>query len=127
MRGNGGGVVLQFRSNRRIVGVASNRIEIRSRSGSQATRVRQFSQGTVAQEGAAEGWEKQQDDFSGPERRLSVWYRTNSPPICTGLTVSKWQPIHVNVIYLPLKEMTRRGKGKAPIRIDTAPHRARED
>jgi len=101
-RGNGGGVVLQFRSNRRIVGVASNRIEIRSRSGSQATRVRQLSQGTVAQEGAAEGWEKQQT-ILGPERRLSVWYRTNSPTICTGLTVSKWQPIHVNFIYLPSK------------------------
>ena len=62
-RGNGGGVVLQFRSNRRIVGVASNRIEICSRSGSQATRARHLSQGTVAQEGAAEGWEKQQNDY----------------------------------------------------------------
>ena len=36
----------------------------------------QFSQGTVAQEGAAEGWEKQQTDYTRTSGLQPVRYRT---------------------------------------------------
>jgi hypothetical protein len=51
--------------------------------------VRQFSQGTVAQKGAAEGWEKQQHDFTSLSTVQNVFitvrYRTQELATGDGL------------------------------------------